>query len=35
MTKTISVPDYAPSQRQSLFHTTLADEALYGGAAGG
>lgn len=35
MPKTIQVPDYTPSERQTLFHTTTADEALYGGAAGG
>jgi phage terminase large subunit len=32
---TIKVPNYTASERQTLFHTTLADEALYGGAAGG
>ena len=31
----IKVPNYTASERQTLFHTTLADEALYGGAAGG
>lgn len=33
--KTIKVPDYTASDRQTVFHTTTADEALYGGAAGG
>lgn len=33
--KQIKVPDYTPSSRQTLFHQTTADEALYGGAAGG
>lgn len=31
----IRVPDYTASQRQSKFHTSSADETLYGGAAGG
>lgn len=31
----IKVPDYTPSERQTAFHTTKADEKLYGGAAGG
>ena len=31
----LKVPNYTASERQTLFHTTLADEALYGGAAGG
>lgn len=31
----IRVPDYSPSPRQTVFHTTVADEKLYGGAAGG
>lgn len=31
----VKVPDYEPSDRQTLFHTTVADEKLYGGAAGG
>lgn len=31
----IRVPDYSPSIRQTVFHTTTADEKLYGGAAGG
>ena len=35
MNKQIKVPDYSPSDRQTLFHITTADEALYGGAAGG
>lgn len=34
-TNTILVPDYVPSARQTIFHTTIADEKLYGGAAGG
>lgn len=29
------VPDYTASDRQTVFHTTMADEKLYGGAAGG
>lgn len=29
------VPDYDASERQTVFHTTVADEKLYGGAAGG
>jgi hypothetical protein len=29
------VPDYEASERQTVFHTTVADEKLYGGAAGG
>lgn len=33
--KQTKVPDYTASERQTLFHTTTADEALYGGAAGG
>lgn len=33
--KTFKVPNYSASPRQTLFHTTDADEALYGGAAGG
>lgn len=35
MAKTIRVPNYTASPRQTLFHTTTADEKLYGGAAGG
>lgn len=35
MTKQVKVPNYTASDRQTLFHTTSADEALYGGAAGG
>lgn len=31
----IKVPDYTPSERQTLFHTSTAFETLYGGAAGG
>lgn len=31
----IKVPDYTASDRQSVFHTTVASEKLYGGAAGG
>jgi len=31
----VRVPDYEASARQTLFHTTEAYEALYGGAAGG
>lgn len=31
----LKVPDYTASDRQTAFHTTTADEALYGGAAGG
>lgn len=33
--KIVKVPDYEASERQSIFHTTVADEKLYGGAAGG
>lgn len=33
--QTIKVPDYDPSDRQTIFHITKADEKLYGGAAGG
>src|SRR3982751_3003269 len=33
--ETIKVPDYDASARQTVFHTTVADEKLYGGAAGG
>lgn len=29
------VPDYTASPRQAVFHTIVADEKLYGGAAGG
>ncbi len=32
---TVKVPDYAASERQTVFHTMVADEKLYGGAAGG
>jgi hypothetical protein len=35
MTKTINVPDYTASERQTKFHTSTAFETLYGGAAGG
>lgn len=31
----VKVPDYDASERQKVFHTTTADEKLYGGAAGG
>jgi hypothetical protein len=31
----IKVPDYDASERQTEFHKTIADEKLYGGAAGG
>lgn len=31
----IKVPDYTASERQTQFHQTVADEKLYGGAAGG
>jgi hypothetical protein len=31
----IKVPDYTASERQTVFHSTVADEKLYGGAAGG
>ena len=31
----VKVPDYTASERQTLFHTIIADEKLYGGAAGG
>lgn len=31
----IKVPDYTASDKQREFHTTIADEKLYGGAAGG
>lgn len=31
----VKVPDYTASERQTLFHQTVADEKLYGGAAGG
>lgn len=31
----IRIPDYEPSHRQSKFHSSLAYETLYGGAAGG
>lgn len=33
--KTVKVPDYTASERQAKFHTSVADEKLYGGAAGG
>jgi hypothetical protein len=33
--RTISVPDYTASERQTKFHTSIAFETLYGGAAGG
>jgi len=35
MISSVKVPDYTASERQRLFHTTVADEKLYGGAAGG
>ncbi|MCA1565832.1 MAG: terminase family protein [Acidobacteria bacterium] len=31
----VKVPDYTASERQSVFHQAVADEKLYGGAAGG
>lgn len=31
----VKVPNYTASERQTAFHSTTADEALYGGAAGG
>jgi hypothetical protein len=31
----VRVPDYIPSEKQAMFHTTTADEKVYGGAAGG
>jgi hypothetical protein len=31
----VKVPDYTASDRQTVFHQTVADEKLYGGAAGG
>lgn len=31
----VRVPDYTASERQTVFHQTVADEKLYGGAAGG
>lgn len=31
----VKVPDYTASQRQAAFHKAVADEKLYGGAAGG
>lgn len=31
----VKVPDYTASDRQAVFHTAVADEKLYGGAAGG
>lgn len=31
----IKVPDYEASERQTVFHKAVADEKLYGGAAGG
>ncbi len=34
-TKEIRVPDYDASERQTAFHRAVADEKLYGGAAGG
>lgn len=35
MPKTINVPDYTASPRQTKFHQSTAFETLYGGAAGG
>lgn len=35
MPKVVKVPEYEPSERQTKFHTSLAFETLYGGAAGG
>jgi len=32
---TVKVPDYTASDRQTVFHRAVADEKLYGGAAGG
>lgn len=32
---TVKLPDYSPSERQTKFHSSLAFETLYGGAAGG
>lgn len=34
MTKTLKI-DYTPTKKQVLYHTSCADELLYGGAAGG
>lgn len=34
-TKQVRVPDYEPSERQTQFHIAVADEKIYGGAAGG
>lgn len=31
----VKVPDYTASERQTVFHEAVADEKLYGGAAGG
>lgn len=31
----VKVPDYSASPRQTVFHRSVADEKLYGGAAGG
>lgn len=33
--QSVKVPDYTASPRQTVFHQTVADEKLYGGAAGG
>lgn len=33
--KQVKVPDYTASPRQTIFHQSVADEKLYGGAAGG
>lgn len=35
MPETVKVPDYTASERQTIFHQAVADEKLYGGAAGG
>lgn len=35
MTDNIKIPDYTASERQAVFHKAVADEKLYGGAAGG
>lgn len=35
MSNTIKVPDYTASDRQKKFHTSIAFETMYGGAAGG
>jgi hypothetical protein len=35
VSKQVKVPDYTASERQTVFHKAVADEKLYGGAAGG